>query len=93
MKLGYDCADGCEVIRDAPRAILVSIAWPKKMQLWVPKSVLMPDSDVKCWRGLGDARPGGKGMLIVKEWWAKKAGLHPNEPNYVGRSTGQKEMF
>jgi hypothetical protein len=92
-RLGYDCATDCEVVRESPQAILVRIGWPKKMTIWVPKSVLMPDSDVRSWRGLGDCRPGGKGMLIVEVWWAKKVGLHPNEPNYVGRPTGQQEMF
>lgn len=71
-----DVADDCEVLRETGGALRVRIpVRTMTVERWVPKSVLSPESEIRRW--------GSRGMLIVKTWWARKEGLHPNEENYV----------
>jgi len=52
------------VLRETSRAILVQI---DNADVWVPKSVLHDDSEVR--------EEGDEGILIVHYWWAEKHGL------------------
>jgi hypothetical protein len=52
------------VLRESERAILCKI---DKAQVWVPKSVIGEDSQV---RAMGD-----KGTLAVARWFAEREGL------------------
>jgi Ser-tRNA(Ala) deacylase AlaX len=58
---GYDRSEG-EVLRETEKAILFQ--QEDGEEYWVPKSVLHDNSEV--WK-LGDV-----GILIVKEWFARK---------------------
>lgn len=80
--LGFDVSDNCVVLRETPRALLVRIPFMNNGQFWVPKSQITPESEVFAYRHLGDRRPGGKGALIVRKWWAMKNGLHPRSPHF-----------
>jgi hypothetical protein len=77
MAFDFDVADGCRALRVSAsgKALQVYIPAPISATVWVPKSVISWESEVKC--------PGDTGILIVKPWWAKKAGLHPNSVNYI----------
>jgi len=58
---GYDKSDG-EIIRVSEKAIL--FRQEDGEEIWVPQSVIHDNSEV--WK------KGDVGILIVKEWWAKK---------------------
>ena len=64
---GYDKAEG-EVVRVSEKAILFQEQDREGNNIdkpyWLPKSVLHDNSEV--WK-LGDV-----GMIVVKEWWARK---------------------
>lgn len=81
-ELGYDVSDGCHVLRATSKALLVRIPFMKNGQFWIPKSVITPESEVYAYRHLGEPMPGGRGILIVKQWWAIKNGLHPRSPHF-----------
>lgn len=75
---GVDICEG-QCLRESPRAIYVRFHYPYngKRQVWVPKSVLCPDSEVYRWSFNPEAK-GVQGLLVVKHWWAKKTLLHPH---------------
>lgn len=65
-KLGRDIGDAI-TIRTTEKAILVRLVDHEDRELWVPKSQIHDDSEV-----YGD---GHEGVLVVSEWFAKKAEL------------------
>jgi len=58
--------EDCKVKHETELALLVEI---EGEPVWVPKSVIDDDSEVY------DDNENAKGALVVKEWWAEKAGL------------------
>jgi hypothetical protein len=56
----------CRVVTATEKALLVEIEGEEE---WVPKSVVHDDSEIF------DDSENSDGMLVVEEWWAKKAGL------------------
>lgn len=58
--------------KETAKAICVKLASNPKVDLWVPKSMIDEDSEVY-------RLDSGTGELIVKRWWAEKAGLVKSE--------------
>lgn len=81
----FDVSDDCKVIRESPLALYVFLPHPFNQRVWIPKSALSPESEVRRHLPFGTPGPGSRGMLIVKKWFAMKAGLHPNSEHYLPR--------
>ena len=59
----------CEVKRVSAKAMLIDIPEVEDQAVWVPRSVIHPDSEIE------KMAPRGKvGDLSLKTWWAEKQG-------------------
>jgi hypothetical protein len=63
----------CEIER--PLAILVVLKGVVDEKIWIPKSVLHPDSEVYDATSAGNA-----GAVVVYAWWATAQGRAPRTP-------------
>ena len=52
------------------KALLIKSAAVEKNGSWIPRSVVLDDSEISA-----DAAKGDTGTITVKTWWAEKNGL------------------
>ena len=76
--IGIDVCEGV-IVRASDKAVLVIFGypWDGRKKVWVPKQVICEDSELKHY-DLQAELGGEKRILVVKEWWARRAGVHPH---------------
>ena len=76
--IGIDVCEGT-IVRASTKAVLIIFGypWDGKKKVWVPKQVICDDSELQDYN-FDNSMSGVKGILVVKEWWARRAGVHPH---------------